>query len=617
MAAIKLDLHKTYRAIINAAREPRFISYSELAAANGVPISQARFLLSSHLRELMEYATKREWPVLGSIVVTKPEIDTGTFTESSKNGFVNAARDLGYEIENPEVFIREQQKRVFAWAKNAPDALDIEAMAMPDSSVALFDDPDRCFWFVGADWDGMDMTEQFVRKGVWTNGYQMENEEYAELVQRIKPGDRIAIKSKFKRQKNLPFNNFGKPVPGIKIKAIGTVTERTQDGSTVQVDWHLLAEPKEWYFYVHPWYWVTIAEAKIGEDFTRKLILFAFENHKQDYDFWLRQPKWKEAYSVDPTNNDKSIEVVDSERLKVKSYGVADIINEGCFLSETEISGALERLRESKNLILQGPPGTGKTWLGRRLGYGILGTRDQRVANNRMRFIQFHPSSSYEDFVRGWRPDSSGQLKLINGVFLKAIDEAIKMARDEPFIVLIEEINRGNPAQTFGEMLTLLEKDKRQEEESLELAYPRNAGERIYIPENLYVIGTMNIADRSLALVDLAFRRRFAFVTLAPMLNERWEAWCRQEGQMDSVVVSDIRRLITELNEEIGGDPSLGPQFAIGHSYVTPPKGVTVTDTRLWFRNRVESEIGPLLEEYWYDNPSRAAAATEKLLESN
>ena len=130
-----------------------------------------------------------------------------------------------------------------------------------------------------------------------------------------------------------------------------------------------------------------------------------------------------------------------------------------------------------------------------------------------MRSIQFHPSLSYEDFVRGWRPDGNGQLSLINGAFLESVETA-RAEPDRPFVVIIEEINRGNPAQIFGEMLTLLEKDKRSEEEAVELAYRREQGERVFIPRNLFVIGTMNIADRSLALVDLALRRRFAFVTL-------------------------------------------------------------------------------------------------------
>ena len=168
------------------------------------------------------------------------------------------------------------------------------------------------------------------------------------------------------------------------------------------------------------------------------------------------------------------------------------------------------------------------------------------------------------------------------------------------FVVVIEEINRGNPAQIFGEMLTLLEKDKRSQEEAIELAYRHEQGERVFIPRNLFVIGTMNIAE-PLALVDLALRRRFAFVTLETALNESWRKWCIEQAGIDEAVLTEIQKLMTELNDEIAADRSLGAQFRIGHSYVTPALGETINDARAWFRGIVEAEE-PLLEEYWFDN---------------
>lgn len=228
--------------------------------------------------------------------------------------------------------------------------------------------------------------------------------------------------------------------------------------------------------------------------------------------------------------------------------------------------------------------------------------------------IQFHPSLSYEDFVRGWRPDGNGEPKLIDGVFLKAV-EAARAERDGPFVVVIEEINRGNPAQIFGEVLTLLETDKRREDEAIELAYRGDAGERVFIPDNLYVIGTMNIADRSLALVDLALRRRFAFVTLEPMLNDSWKQWCSNSGGLEDPEIERIRRLMTEPNTDIASDPTLGAQFRIGHSYVTPAPGETIDDAGTWFRRIAETEIGPLLEEYWFDGPEKASDSLKRLLD--
>ncbi len=483
-----------------------------------------------------------------------------------------------------------------------------------DVSSELFDDPERSVWFVGANWDGADQTERFLGEGIWTNGY---DDKFADHVQRMKPGDLIAIKASFTKKYGLPFDNRDRPVSCMRIKATGTVTERTQDGQTVRVDWGPSLDPKEWYFYT---YRVTIVEANVADELARRLIRFTFGNHRQDYEFWLRQPYWAKKYRGSPeagadVQTDEEDAEPDSGELSIQPYDVSNILDDGCFLPETDIRDALDRLQSKKNLILQGPPGTGKTWLAKRLCYAIIGTRDRHIAGNRMRVIQFHPSLSYEDFVRGWRPDGNGDLKLIDGVFLEAIGAA-RAEPDLPFVVVIEEINRGNPAQTFGEMLTLLESDKRREDEAIELAYQSQAGapERVFIPDNLHVIGTMNIADRSIALVDLALRRRFAFVTLATMLNERWERWCQEEADLDHDTISTVRRVMTELNDEIARDRSLGPQFRVGHSFVTPAKGEKIGDPEAWFKRIVAAEIAPLLEEYWYDNPELASAATKRLL---
>ncbi len=293
-------------------------------------------------------------------------------------------------------------------------------------------------------------------------------------------------------------------------------------------------------------------------------------------------------------------------------YSVEDILKEGCFLDLAEIDLLLDRLRTKKNLILQGPPGTGKTWLAKRLAFALMGQKD----DSKVRAVQFHPNLSYEDFVRGWRPTGEGKLSLADGVFM----EAIKAARKEPsskFLVVIEEINRGNPAQIFGELLTLLEAGKRTPSEALELCYPDADGVRrpVHIPENLYVIGTMNIADRSLALVDLALRRRFAFVGLEPRLGSVWRQWVVKSCGIDEALVTEIEQRIADLNERIASDARLGKQFRIGHSYVTPVHRVEAGDTKKWFRQVVETEIGPLLEEYWFDAPDEAHKATAQLIQ--
>lgn len=291
-------------------------------------------------------------------------------------------------------------------------------------------------------------------------------------------------------------------------------------------------------------------------------------------------------------------------------YSVEDILKDGCFLERAEIDRLLDRLRTKKNLILQGPPGTGKTWLAKRLAFALMGQKD----DSKVRAVQFHPNLSYEDFVRGWRPTGEGKLSLADGVFM----EAIKAASKDPsskFVVVIEEINRGNPAQIFGELLTLLEAGKRTPNEALELCYPDADGKRrpVHIPENLYVVGTMNIADRSLALVDLALRRRFAFVGLEPRLGQVWREWVVKECAVDPGLVADIERRIADLNEQIAADARLGKQFRIGHSYVTPAHRLEAGDTKKWFQQVVETEIGPLLDEYWFDAPDEAQKAISRL----
>ncbi|GGE66502.1 5-methylcytosine-specific restriction protein B [Paenalcaligenes hominis] len=294
----------------------------------------------------------------------------------------------------------------------------------------------------------------------------------------------------------------------------------------------------------------------------------------------------------------------------IVTYSVEDILKDGCFLERAEIDRLLDRLRTKKNLILQGPPGTGKTWLAKRLAFALMGQKD----DSKVRAVQFHPNLSYEDFVRGWRPTGEGKLSLADGVFM----EAIKAASKDPsskFVVVIEEINRGNPAQIFGELLTLLEAGKRTPNEALELCYPDADGKRrpVHIPENLYVIGTMNIADRSLALVDLALRRRFAFVGLEPRLGQVWRDWVVKECAVDPGLVADIERRIAELNDQIAADARLGKQFRIGHSYVTPAHRLEAGDTKKWFQQVVETEIGPLLDEYWFDAPDEAQKAIARL----
>lgn len=294
--------------------------------------------------------------------------------------------------------------------------------------------------------------------------------------------------------------------------------------------------------------------------------------------------------------------VSDDEEKIGQSYTVQSILNDGCFLTERQVKDLLATLKRKKNLILQGPPGTGKTWLAKRLAYALVGRKD----TSRVRSVQFHPNLSYEDFVRGWRPSgvAGGQLQLVDGPFMEIVEDA--QNSPYPHILVIEEINRGNPAQIFGELLTLLESDKRVADESLQLSYRRYLGERVHLPPNLFVIGTMNIADRSLAIVDMALRRRFAFFDMQPLFNDRWQAWLSDECGIDKAMIGGIESKVRNLNSEIEADPGLGPQFKIGHSFFSPGANSEVTDPTYWYQQIVETELSPLIREYWFDDQEKA-----------
>jgi len=238
------------------------------------------------------------------------------------------------------------------------------------------------------------------------------------------------------------------------------------------------------------------------------------------------------------------------------------------------------------------------------------------VQEPQLRSVQFHPNLSYEDFVRGWRPNANGGLALHEGVFMQMVKGALEHP-SQTHVLVIEEINLGNPAQIFGELLTLLEAGKRTPRDAMQLCYPDPDGVHrpVHVPGNLYVIGTMNIADRSLALVDMAFRRRFAFVELEPSLGDAWREWVVGTLQMETTAADTIQQRLGQLNSTISADSRLGKAFRIGHSYVTPSQSLEGRSSRDWFAEVVASELRPLLQEYWFDAPDVAEREADRLLE--
>lgn len=469
------------------------------------------------------------------------------------------------------------------------------------------------YWFVGAyfteedDYDGPlgDQTERFLKEGCWVNG---NKGKYLELVKSMKPGERIAIKAAFTRKHDLPFETKGNRMSVMAIKATGTIRHNRSDGYHIDVDWDEAEPVREWYFYTNQ---RTVWKVQSADWKSKALIDFAFEGAEQDYDEFRRDPFWAERFGDEAPEviEEGEDETTEEETATTPNYTVTDILNDGCFLPRQTLLGYLDALERKKNLILQGPPGTGKTWLAKRLGRALIGEGPAELLQS----VQFHPTLSYEDFVRGWRPSGDGTLALIDGLFL----ELVKRAEHTPgskHVLVIEEINRGNLAQIFGELLTLLEADKRDPTEALTLTYRKPAENPIHIPPNLYIVGTMNLADRSLAIVDFALRRRFAFADLSPQFNETWRDWVHGRNGVDTRILTSLANRLGVLNQKITEDRSLGEQYRIGHSFFTPPHKSVIDDPARWIRDVVEQEIRPLLAEYWFDDPARAASETAALI---
>ena len=280
------------------------------------------------------------------------------------------------------------------------------------------------------------------------------------------------------------------------------------------------------------------------------------------------------------------------------SYTKADFLHD-VFLSEPRYTMLVSLLRRKKNVILQGAPGVGKTYAAKRLAYSMMGQADP----SRVEFVQFHQNYSYEDFMLGYRPDGSG-FKLTEGVFYRFCQKASNDPEREYFF-LIDEINRGNLSKIFGELMMLIESDHRGEK--ITLAYN---GMPFYVPENLYIIGMMNTADRSLALIDYALRRRFSFFEIEPAFTS--DGFLHYQAALDNETFNALVEQIKKLNLEIKNDPVLGPGFRIGHSYfcLDAPAACT-TD---WMCSVVEFDILPTLAEYWFDAPDKLQVWKDKLL---
>ncbi|WP_432631191.1 AAA family ATPase [Brotaphodocola sp.] len=272
-----------------------------------------------------------------------------------------------------------------------------------------------------------------------------------------------------------------------------------------------------------------------------------------------------------------------------ESYTREDFLSE-VYIGEEDFDTLVALLKNKKNLILQGAPGVGKTFTAKRLAYAMMGKKDE----SKIHLIQFHQSYSYEDFIMGYKPVGEG-FKLREGIFYRACKQASEDP-DHEYFFLIDEINRGNLSRIFGELLMLIEKDYRGTPATL--AYSQTL---FSVPENLYLIGMMNTADRSLAMIDYALRRRFSFFEMEPGFSSA--GFENYQKSLQNQVFDRLIEQIVDLNREIREDDSLGDGFCIGHSYVCGQNRESCTLE--WMKMVVNYDILPMLREYWFDERER------------
>ena len=276
------------------------------------------------------------------------------------------------------------------------------------------------------------------------------------------------------------------------------------------------------------------------------------------------------------------------------------------FFSEEFFNNIIDTLKVKKNIILQGPPGTGKTFISKKLAERITGKKENIFS------IQFHQSYSYEEFVVGYKPNSEGNFALQKGSLIQICEKA-KQNENENFVMFIDEINRANISKVFGELLSLIENDKRGPENAVKILYSEN-DINFYIPSNLYFICAMNTADRSLKMVDYALRRRFSFFEFKPEFDKPEFKNFLKDKNVNAKTIDRIVNNISKVNQQISDDNfELGDGYCIGHSYFCPKGNSSDSFGDQWYEQIIEYEIKPLINEYYFDKPDQAKELIDTL----